>query len=76
MKKDELSDFRAALGMTQAAFGEWLGGEVGRKPYSANVISRYESGRADVPWAIAAVIYRKQLSDLKQKHAENESGVE
>ena len=67
MEKNELADFRARLGLTQAEFGDWLGVQVGRTAYSANVISRYESGRADVPWAIAAVIWRYELNHLKGK---------
>lgn len=60
----ELSDFRAELGLTQADFGKWLGERVGRSPYRADTMNRYENGRASVPWAIAAVIYKYKLETL------------
>lgn len=60
----ELSDFRAELGLTQADFGKWLGKRVGRPPYRADTMNRYENGRADIPWAIRAVIYKHKLEAI------------
>ena len=52
------------MGLTQADFGKWLGKRVGRPPYRADTMNRYENGRADIPWAIRAVIYKHKLEAL------------
>ena len=66
-EKDELRTFRAEMGMTQAALGEWLATRIGaRRAYTTSEVSNWETGARSVPSRVTVAILRHQLAACRQ----------